>query len=277
MYGYPESIRPMPLSNREIIELATRLSKRALAVLGETFVARHGLPFDRVYEEYIYPEFGIRLVEDQPLGRGPDGEETLGYYSPVTNTAYVDAHFRLDAPDGRREFTRWHEVVGHGVMQREWLLSERRRLGLDRHEDSRATRAAVPDPRLEHQANLAAATFAAPEWLLCHAMRDRLDLSQGRRLEFRRPGVWNIGPPGNSPPRYIHDFEELCRVVALYIRPLFGQLSIEALSYRLKGCRFLLDASLPADLLLYRRPARRPHRYESVRGTTAALVVSART
>ena len=274
MYGYADTIRPMPESNHEIVERATRLSQRALASVGADFVARHGFPFDRVYEDFIYPEYGVRLVEDRVLERGPDGASTLGFYDPLTNTAYVDARFQTDRLDRRREFTRWHEVVGHGVMQRDWLLAEYRRLGLDATSNYRPARPRVEE-RLEHQANLAGAVFAAPEWLLRHAMRYKLDLTRGRRLEFRGPGTWHIGPPGNCPPRYIHDFDELCRVVAQFIRPMFGQLSVEALSYRLQTCRYLLDATVPAEFVLFRRATPRVQRRRTTRERGASALLKA--
>lgn len=274
MYGYEDTIRPMPDSNHEIVERATRLSQRALTSVGVDFVARYGLPFDRVYEDFIYPEYGVRLVEDRVLDRGPDGASTLGFYDPITNTAYVDARFQTDTLDGRREFTRWHEVVGHGVLQREWLLSEYRRLALDGSSNYRPAPPRVEE-RLEHQANLGGAVFAAPEWLLRHAMRYKLDLTRGRRLEFRQPGTWHIGPPGNCPARYIHDFEDLCRVVAQFIRPMFGQLSIEALSYRLQTCRYLLDATVPADFVLFRgAPSHSHQRRAARRGRFPALATT---
>ena len=49
-----------------------------------------GINFDHFYEEYIYPEFGIQLVENLDLGYDVSGEKILGLFHPNENIAYID-------------------------------------------------------------------------------------------------------------------------------------------------------------------------------------------
>jgi hypothetical protein len=125
---------------------------------GKRDLVKNGLQFDRVYEEVIYPNYGIGLDEETDLGFDDAGRKIFGYFEPGENKAYIDLSLRKDP---RREFTRWHEVAGHGILQGAWLRKLMSR-GVTTEDDLAPGTINV----LERQANLFAANAAAPLWLV---------------------------------------------------------------------------------------------------------------
>ncbi|MCA9078864.1 MAG: hypothetical protein KDA93_27825, partial [Planctomycetaceae bacterium] len=108
-----------------------------------------GISFDVIYEDYIYPEFEIRLVENCQLGVDDTGCKILGQYETESNTVFIDECISAQTNDPRRTFTLWHEVGGHGVLQGEWLKKHLSRI-ITTDESIQITTSVA----LEYQANL---------------------------------------------------------------------------------------------------------------------------
>jgi hypothetical protein len=225
-------ISPPPFSRQRIVQAAESLTAACLRAVGLSELSL-GINFDVAYEQFIYPTYGIILVEDIDLGCDERGEKILGSYDPQRNTAYVDVSLEPRRRDPRRVFTCWHEVGGHGVLQGEWLRREMAQLqsafvvvttGANLEFDTVNV--------IEWQANLFAAHAAAPSWLLKHALVETLNLT--RPIRYVGPGKYCLSVRGTLLSYDVESLNELCRVVARQVRPQFGGLSIEALSYRIQ-------------------------------------------
>lgn len=164
-----ELINPPPFSRQQIIRHATDLIRGYAHCVGKDF-AMLGINFDIIFEEYIYPEYEIELVEDCDLGVDEDGEKVLGFFQPEFNRVFIDQSLKGDP---RRVFTCWHEVGGHAVLQGDWLRKEINRVGMVREI---VTTAPMLSPQaegtLERQANLFAAHAAAPAGFVSYAIQE---------------------------------------------------------------------------------------------------------
>jgi hypothetical protein len=198
--------------------------------------------FDHVYENYIYPEYGIALEEGCDLGHDAEGNKVLGRFDVVTNTAYVDISLGPESRDPRRAFTCWHEIGGHGILQGKWL---RRQLTKPHHSLQVVTTEESLDDdtqyELERQANLFAAHAAAPTWFLKSVLQETYRAT--RPIRYVGPGRYCLNVNNDSQYRDANDYNHLCRTVAYFISWRFGGLSLEALGYRIAQVGFISDVS----------------------------------
>lgn len=231
------------------------LTQKYVEALGAD-VAIFGMNFDLLYEHVIYPDFGIVLEERASLGFDTDGKKVFGEFDPIANTAYIDADLAPEVNDPRRVFTLFHEVAGHGVLQGEWIRSEFDRV---RTVGRVTTTEDMLDPRttniLEWQANLFAAHVAAPTWLLAHWMQHRLHLH--RPVCFTGRGEYCVDIAGHTSLYFADTIDDVYRRLASCLKPFFGGLSVEALSYRVAETGWAVDMSKGQFRL--RRTARQSH------------------
>ena len=218
---------------------------------------RLGINFDHIYNEYIYPELGIQLVEDVDLGYDESGEKILGLFQPNENIAFIDRMLK-QTDDPRRTFTCWHEVGGHGILQGEWLRTQ---LAVDDRYDSIVTTAQTLSPKvegvLEVQANIFAGLAAAPDWLVDHAIMTMFRLSRPKRYVGSQRYSFDV--LGTTYTRHVSSFDEFCQQIARPIQRFFGRLSVEALGYRVAESRCVFDATktrMPPNGFSLRRTAR---------------------
>lgn len=237
------TINAPPFRRNEIIELAEQITfKYARSVGNER--AQLGISFDLVFDNVIYPEYEIELVDDKDLGEDDEGSKILGCFDPVNNTAYIDACLQPSTHDRRRAFTCCHEVGGHGVLQGQWLRSEWKRLN---RQSAIITTQASLTPETEHllerQANLFAAHLAAPTWLLIHVIQRVFGFEPHHRFRYTGAGLYSFALRSGTQRCEVRSFDGLCQKIAYYIRGWFGGLSVEALSYRVMECPLVVDAS----------------------------------
>jgi hypothetical protein len=195
------------------------------------------MSFDVAYEHVIYPDYGLELEEDTNLGFDEFGEKVLGLFDPRANRAYIDICLHPREGDPRRAFTCWHELAGHGILHGPWVRREIERLGSTMA--IQVTELSIrPDTTnvLERQANLFAAHAAAPTWLVVHAIRKRFGYLPHNRLTYTGPGQYSFTLDRGTRLHVVKSFQEFCTRTAYYIKPFFGGLSVEALSYRVAEC-----------------------------------------
>jgi hypothetical protein len=233
-------IEAPPFSNRRIAQTAEDLTRSYVRATNPD-PALLTMNFDHIYENYIYPKYGIGLEESCNLGHDEQGKKILGKFDFETNTAYIDANLGPPNRDPRRIFTCWHEVGGHGVLQGEWL---RREISRSHRFPCVVTTQEVIDGRTEHelerQANLFAAHAAAPAWFLLRVIQETYQPM--RPIRYLSPAKFSLIVNGATVFRDADDFDHLCRIVAYYISWRFGGLSLEALGYRLAQVGFVTDA-----------------------------------
>jgi hypothetical protein len=238
-YDGQRLVEAPPFSDRRIIQSAEELTKKYVQATSPDPMLLT-INFDHVYENYIYPEYGIALEEDCNLGHDEQGKKILGRFDIETNTAFIDASLGPGSRDPRRAFTCWHEVGGHGVLQGEWL---RRELG--RFHRFIMTTEEIFDGKthneLERQANLFAARSAAPTWFLQHVIHEVY--APTHPIRYTGPGRYCLSINGATRYHDVEDFNFLCRIVAYYINSRFGGLSSEALGYRIAQLGFVTDAT----------------------------------
>lgn len=239
-----ELIKPPPFSRQEIIRRATDLIRGYARCVGDDF-AMLGMNFDVIFEEYIYPEYEIELVEDQDLDVDENGEKILGLFQPEFNRVFIDPSLKGDP---RRVFTLWHEVGGHAVLQGDWLRREMNRIGMVR---GIVTTAPMLTPQaegiLERQANLFAAHAAAPVGFVSYAIYKTFGLN--RPYRYIGPGRYCFALSSGTRSREVADFTELCNCIAYYIKHWFGGLSVEALSYQVAESKMVVDTTLSTSPL----------------------------
>lgn len=233
------SIGAPPLSRKEIVTQAEALAARFLLDFwkGRVQTRLVCISFDAVYDNLIYPEYEIGLIEDEDLGVSDTGEKILGRYDPHSNTAYIDHSLRNDP---RRAFTCWHEVAGHGVLQGEWL--RQRRVQNSGVVTTQSTLSPMTVNTLERQANIFAAHAAIPTALLAQAIIDVFDPDGA--FEYRGPGRYTFSVNRRTLRRDIADFTEYAWMVSSFLRNRFGWISAECISYRLQDIRFVRDVSV---------------------------------
>jgi hypothetical protein len=237
--GNQQEIEAPPFSDRRIAQTAEELTRNYVRTMN-IHPAILTINFDHIYENYIYPEYGIALEEDCNLGYDEQGNKILGRFDVETNTAYIDTILRPESRDPRRIFTCWHEVGGHGVLQGEWL---RRQLARSRRfryvlttEDSIDARTQY---ELDRQANLFAARAAAPTWFLQSVLQETYQAA--RPIRYVGPRRYCLSVNNATRYRDADDFDHLCRIVAYYVSWRFGGLSLEALGYRIAQVGFITD------------------------------------
>jgi hypothetical protein len=200
--------------------------------------------FDHIYDNYIYPEYGIGLEEGYDLGFDEDGKKILGRFDPVSNTAYIDASLGNGGGDPRRAFTCWHEVGGHGVLQGEWLRRELARLNCPGYiTTTEEVIGGTTLYELERQANRFAAYAAAPTWFLQGILQATFQTT--RPVRYVKPTGYSLVVNGHTVHCYAADYNDLCRRVAYYISSRFGGLSLQALGYRVAEVGFVIDSTRP--------------------------------
>lgn len=238
-----------PLSRVQIIQTAERLSESYIGSVGLMAVLQQGLKFERVFESVIYPQFEITLHDRFDLGADDDAHQILGEYDWVENIVYIDRSLGQGSADPRRTFTCWHEI-GHAVLHGPWLRS---RSTTDTGENLIVTTedSLHPDAieTMERQANLFASHAAAPGQLLDAALA--YTFRPTAFFPFFRPCVYCFHCVGVRQRRYVESFADLCLCIARFIKPIFGGLSTEALSYRLAKHPLVRDRSV-ADHRLHR-------------------------
>ncbi len=233
------------ISREEIVRQADLLDRAYREIAGARAVL--GTRFDHVYEQVIYPKYEIGLVEHIDLGVDEQGAKIFGYFDPRENVAYIDVSLRNDP---RREFTCWHEVGGHGILQGAWLRSF-----FPAGNKVVVTTEASLDPAttagLEWQANTFAAYGAAPSWYLNHAFTSIF--RSPRPFVYSGPGNYDFEAKFGTKTHWISDFGKLCYQIACYIQRYFG-LSKEALGYRIEDSILAIDQTAPAKpFILYRK------------------------
>lgn len=233
-----KGIVPPRISRKQIINLAEGLVRSYFTTVGRKF-QRLGVSFDAIYEEFIYPQYEIELIEDEYLGSGDDDDEMLGAYEPATNRVFVDARLR-ENNDPRRVFTCWHEVGGHAILQGDWLRSQLNQKSRDR---TVVTTASMFSPNvesvLERQANLYASHAAAPTWLVGYAIHRCFGVT--RPLRYIGPRKYSFALRSGTRTHAVDSFPEYCYWISRYIQRWFGKLSVEALSYRVADSTWVAD------------------------------------
>jgi hypothetical protein len=227
------------LTKQEIIRKAEILARDYFDAIGPE-KSRLGISFDVAYEYVLYPEYGILLIDNQDLGFDEAGKKILGEFDPFERTAYIDVCLQPRYQDRRRAFTCWHEVAGHGILHGQWL-----RDNYDQFNSTIVTTEDTIELRAENlfewQANLFAAHAAAPRWFVDRMILRTFELKQPFR--YLGPGRYSYCVPGGTQYHEARNFHDVCYRVAQYIRPYFGGLSIEALSYHVAESRWIADLS----------------------------------
>jgi hypothetical protein len=244
-------IRPLAISRDGIIFQAEELTKK-YAWQSNLEVGVFAINFDAIYEQIIYPDYGIELRDDLNLGFDADGSKILGQFDPASNTAFIDASLTYNDP--RRTFVCWHEVGGHGILQGVWL---RRQLARMRYSIVTTEESLSPQTIdvLERQANLFAAHAGAPTWYLNFVLCKEFALT--RPIRYIGQGEYCLDVRKHMKRYTVESLNELCRIIAYHIRYRFGGLSVEALSYRIQQLPWITDISRK-PILLHRtaKPAR---------------------
>ena len=121
-------LKPEILKTSEIQNRAEQLTLAYAEQVGLD-AARLGISFQAVYEELIYPDYGIELQEGLDLGFDDTGRKYFGRFLPMENIVQIDRIISDDPNHPQRAFTYWHEVGGHGVLQGDWLRKQLKRHG----------------------------------------------------------------------------------------------------------------------------------------------------
>ena len=232
-------LRPEILETSEIQERAEQLTLAYAEQVGLE-VARLGINFQVVYEEVIYPDFGIELQEGLDLGFDDSGKKLFGRFLPMENIVQIDRIISDDPKHPQRAFTYWHEVGGHGVLQGDWLRKQLKLHGgsscIATTEDSLSFDVISA---LERQANVYAARAGAPNWLLYHVVNETMDLS--RPIRYIGPSKYTLQIQGRTETVNVKSFEHLCWIIGKQIQFRFGWLSAEALGYRIAETSMVKD------------------------------------
>ena len=232
-------LRPEILKTSEIQERAEQLTLAYAEQVGLE-VARLGINFQVVYEEVIYPDFGIELQEGLDLGFDDSGKKLFGRFLPMENIVQIDRIISDDPNHPQRAFTYWHEVGGHGVLQGDWLRKQLKLHGgsscIATTEDSLSFDVISA---LERQANVYAARAGAPNWLLYHVVNETMDLS--RPIRYIGPSKYTLQIQGRTETVNVKSFEHLCWIIGKQIQFRFGWLSAEALGYRIAETSMVKD------------------------------------
>jgi hypothetical protein len=201
--------------------------------------------FDHIYDNFIYPNYGISLEEGDDLGYDDNGEKILGFFDATTNTISLDGALgnRDELIHGKRVFTAWHEL-GHAILHGDWLRSHPGRFKGGRIITTESALNEQTTDRFERQANLFASHAAAPRWFLDFVLMSTFRLT--RPIRFIGPAPYQLFVWERRKICHPATFQELCRDVAYQIRHRFGGLSIEALTYRIESSQWMLNVTTTA-------------------------------
>jgi len=243
-------VPPPRIARREIIRRAERLIEGYAHEVGLDWL-RLGISFDHVYDHWIYPQFRIDLVEDDDLGHDDDGEKIWGKFVPEDQLAFIDRSV-VNCP--WRAFTCWHEVGGHGVLQGDWLRMHQSRLKNRAVVTTETSLQVEYADALEWQANLFASHAGIPTCVLNYNLNRILGVE--RPIRFIGKGAYTLTVEHKTHRHFCETFNQLCTWMAYYVKPFFGGMSIESISYRIAETRFAVDCTTPRFEVL--RRSRKP-------------------
>lgn len=252
MAGSPfKYYHPSRLTNKTIISIAGDISDLYAQLNGDVHPDLFSIAFDQVFDSVIYPHYEILLDEESDLGFHQD-EKVLGFYDAESNAISLDRLFKNNSEIMRwkRTFTGWHEL-GHAILHRSWLLTQKQK----RISTSEQSLSYENEARLERQANLFAAHAAAPQWFLDFVLKSTFDLT--RPIRYIGPTTYDLYPRGCQRRCRATNLYDLCMNIAYAIRHRFGELSIEALTYRIQESRWIDNVSGPLPENFVPRPMRK--------------------
>lgn len=235
-------ICPQRLTKQEIIKRAEQLTKRFAWTVPDTPAKLFTICFDHIYEQFLYPEFGIGLDEEQDLGEDDIGLKVLGCYDALQNKIYLDKSFknRSELLYRKRTFTAWHEVA-HAILHGPLLRSHIDAIGDGRIVTNENSISPDAVEVFERQANLFASHVAAPKWFLDYVLQDTFRLN--RPIRYIGPCNYMLDVRGACVRLTINSVQELAEAIAYYIRYRFGGLSAQALGYRIRESKWFVDVS----------------------------------
>lgn len=218
-----------PMSALQIRERAHSLWLEYIREVGPEYVLKNGVSFDEVFDAVIYPHYEITLIKDYDLGADDFGDPILGQFMPKENTALVSSRL-FQTRDPRRVFTEWHEVAGHGVLHGPFLRKNARKFRTLNSTEKSMNRI---ENTFELQANTFAANIAAPlNFVYC--MWVKL-FGMWRKIRYIGPGYYDLClTSGTKLHCYIGSRSELAGKIADLMRPYFGGLSNQSLSYQVQ-------------------------------------------
>lgn len=230
------------LSSREIMLKAEELFKRYVWKVGPGKVIRNGLRFNDVYTNLIYPEYGIKLIDDRKLGMDEEGHKVLGLFDAEINTAYIDSSLHIGTENPRYAFTLWHEVAGHGIIHGDCVRQQLQQIE-NKAQLITTDYSILSEDVFEKQANCFAANASAPIGLVDAVIAEVFGLSSHRQIRYIGPREYTLDINGTCRKYEFTSYQDFCRFVAKKIKYFFGGLSIESLSYRVQKCSRVVDCS----------------------------------
>ena len=246
-----DRLKAPPFSREQISHFSKALVDQYMKRVGEDRFLENGMCFPELFEEVIYPDYEIELIEGADLGRDCNGKKLLGMFDVEANTVFIDQSIGPESGDPRRTFTLHHEIIGHAVLHGPWLRAEFERLKqrpfLATTQDSIDE---MTTDRLERQANLIAGQTSAPTRLVKYALMRKFMLTKKLAFFGGPCGYW-LEVDGASRRFNVDDFSDLCRIIARLIQDRFDGLSIQSLSYRVAECSLIDDRSR-SGVRLYR-------------------------
>lgn len=234
------------ISRHEIIRLAEKLTVDYREMYPE--LAHLGISINKVFEEFIYPDYEVKLIDHLDLGRDINGNQILGQYDAGSNYLFINSCLRNDP---RRVFTYWHEF-GHIVLHGEWL----RRLG-SRRKSIITTDVSLQEGtlhELEIQANIFASHGAAPTWLLNGSFL-RFFVSDGP-LIYNGPSEYSFCLKCGTQFRRVASYSEMCWLTAGFLKRYFAGLSQESLGYRIERSGLVVNRQMQPELPKLNRVAK---------------------
>jgi hypothetical protein len=241
----PEVADPFRLSRKRLIGIAEQISRSYASLHGDWPANYFTINFDHIYDTFIYPCYGVVLEEGDDLGYN-GGEKILGFFDATTNTISLDGalNSRDELIHAKKVFTAWHELA-HAILHGDWLRSHPGRFENGRIITTESALSEQTTNRFEWQANLFASHAAAPSWFLDFVLISTFRLT--RPIRFIGPALYWLDVWGRRKMCQPATFQELCRDVAYQIRHRFGGLSIEALTYRIEGSKWMHDVTKTAE------------------------------
>lgn len=229
------------LSKADIRAIASPLIDAYETSQPEAVKKLNGIEFGHFYEAVIKPRYGIEIIEDYELTPSIEGIPRLGTYNIPKNYAVI----ALQRPDPRRDWTLYHEVIGHGLLHGPYFRRKFNELLINTEIDVTEvsiSKAAIGE--LEKQANYLASLISAPlKYVKLHVIRTfGLHVSL-RPIHFAGPGEYSLEVNGRSIKYDVGSYHDLCVIVAKKIRPYFGGLSFESLAYRVSETGLVANQS----------------------------------
>ena len=200
-----------------------------------------GIEFNHFYEAVIKPKYGIEIIEDYQLRPSIEGIPRLGTYNIPNNFAVI----AIETSDPRRDWTLYHEVVGHGLLHGPYFRRKFNELLLNTEIDvTEVSISSAAIGEIEKQANYLASLISAPlKYVKFHIIRT-FGLHVTRRpIHFVGPREYSLDVNGRSVKYEVESYHDLCVIVAKKIRPYFGGLSFESLAYRVAETHLVSNKS----------------------------------